>query len=248
MDFGSVGPAVVSLRGRRDALMLADRAAEHCTMSYRAPELFEVPLSSSSSSSSSGGGEVDCRLADAWSLGCLLFALLYGYSPFEMEFDSRTGDPVVVACGYLRVIGRLPAPPAEPPGMRPRHANAHPSLRGLAVSLLVVDPADRPSVAGVLAALAALDLEIRPGPGGHGGGAVAPSWSLGVPAARRSAKERREASVGGKSASGGGGGARVVSPAAPSLVNVEVCEGGDWADFSQFGGAAETSTLTGREG
>ena len=52
------------------------RAAEHCTAPYRAPELFDVPSQC----------DLDLFKCDVWSLGCLLFAMLYGYSPFECEF------------------------------------------------------------------------------------------------------------------------------------------------------------------
>lgn len=42
MDFGSASEAVVEVRSRAEALTLQDHASEHSTMSYRAPELFEV--------------------------------------------------------------------------------------------------------------------------------------------------------------------------------------------------------------
>ncbi|KAJ1796304.1 Serine/threonine-protein kinase env7, partial [Coemansia sp. RSA 2399] len=67
MDFGSVAPARITAETRTDALRIQDDAAEHCTMPYRAPELFDVQT----------GAELDER-TDIWSLGCLLFALAYG--------------------------------------------------------------------------------------------------------------------------------------------------------------------------
>lgn len=43
-----------------------------------------------------------------WSLGCLLFAWWFGYSPFECEF---VGDvPRVVECSSLRVLAAVPKP------------------------------------------------------------------------------------------------------------------------------------------
>ena len=44
-------------------------------MPYRPPELFDPAIDM----------VLDCR-TDIWSLGCLLFAWWYGYSPFESEF------------------------------------------------------------------------------------------------------------------------------------------------------------------
>ena len=41
-DFGSAAPAVVPIPDRRAALALADAAATHCTLPYRAPELWAL--------------------------------------------------------------------------------------------------------------------------------------------------------------------------------------------------------------
>jgi serine/threonine kinase 16 len=74
MDLGSVAPARLHVATRKDALVLQEHAAEHCTAPYRAPELFEV----------SAGMDIDER-TDVWSLGCTLFAMSYGHgqSPFD---------------------------------------------------------------------------------------------------------------------------------------------------------------------
>jgi len=104
MDFGSAGPLQVTLNSRRDVLAVADRAAQHTTMPYRPPELFE------------GGVRVhdtlDYRAVDVWSLGCTLHALLYGASPFECEFNARHGIRIV-DCTHLSVLGNIPTP--KPP-------------------------------------------------------------------------------------------------------------------------------------
>ena len=42
MDFGSMTEACCNIKTRKDALALQDEAAVHCTLPYRAPELFEV--------------------------------------------------------------------------------------------------------------------------------------------------------------------------------------------------------------
>ena len=99
MDFNSVRVAEVTVETRSDALGLSEAAASFCTVSYRAPELFDPPK----------GVTVDTR-TDVWALGCLLFAWWFGYSPFECEF-SEVGRPRVVECSSLRVLSEVPAPP-----------------------------------------------------------------------------------------------------------------------------------------
>ena len=77
MDFGSVRPARRKIKTRREALELQEFASINCTMPYRAPELWEPPSQC----------EVDERV-DVWSAGCLLFALFYGRSPFELAVKT----------------------------------------------------------------------------------------------------------------------------------------------------------------
>ena len=102
MDFGSVAPANVPIRSRRSLMNLVDEASENSTVSYRAPELFEGHIRYGPDET-----DLDARV-DVWSLGCVLFAMIYGYSPFECEIR---GDNVkVVECSYLRVLGLIPKP------------------------------------------------------------------------------------------------------------------------------------------
>jgi len=86
MDFGSLTLARIPIPTRTLALYHQDLAAEHCTMSYRAPELFDIKT-----------GTTLTEKVDVWALGCTLFALLYGYSPFEPPSDQLVGDSIALA-------------------------------------------------------------------------------------------------------------------------------------------------------
>jgi serine/threonine protein kinase len=80
MDFGSTSTAKVVIDSRQAALNLTDQAAEQSSMPYRAPELFDART----------GVTVDGR-TDVWSLGALLYAMAFGYSPFECTFAQERG-------------------------------------------------------------------------------------------------------------------------------------------------------------
>ncbi|GAB0131780.1 hypothetical protein EsDP_00000239 [Epichloe bromicola] len=80
MDLGSVAPSPIPVSSQSLALQIQDTAAEHSTMSYRAPELFDVRT----------GTVIDTKV-DIWSLGCTLYACLVGKSPFEMRSDETSG-------------------------------------------------------------------------------------------------------------------------------------------------------------
>jgi len=105
MDFGSAGPLMQSIESRKQVLQLAEDAASHTTFPYRPPELLEGGVRASDP-------DVDFRAVDVWSLGCTLFAILYGASPFECEF-VRTSGIRIVDCTSLRILGDLPRMPEE---------------------------------------------------------------------------------------------------------------------------------------
>lgn len=97
-DFGSVREADVVIDTRNKALSIAEEAAQFCTVSYRALELFDPPT----------GSTLDSR-TDVWGIGCLIFAWWFGHSPFECEFSIK--DQIrVVECTYSRVLSKIPRP------------------------------------------------------------------------------------------------------------------------------------------
>ncbi|XP_038602745.1 serine/threonine-protein kinase 16 isoform X1 [Tachyglossus aculeatus] len=129
MDLGSMNRARIQVDDSRQALALQDWAAQRCTISYRAPELFCVPSHC----------VVDER-TDVWSLGCVLYAMMFGEGPFDPVFQK--GDSVALA-----VQSPLDVPQV------PRYS---PPLRRLLSSMLTVDPQARPHVRPLLSQLEAL--------------------------------------------------------------------------------------------
>jgi serine/threonine kinase 16 len=81
MDLGSMAPSPTPITSRSLALAVQDTAAEHSTMPYRAPELFDVKT----------GSVIDTKV-DIWALGCTLYACLVGKSPFEMRSEETGGS------------------------------------------------------------------------------------------------------------------------------------------------------------
>lgn len=81
MDFGSAAPARRPIRSRIEALALHEWASQHCSAPYRAPELWDCPSHC----------DVDER-TDIWSLGCTLYAIMYGVSPFEYSLGESGGS------------------------------------------------------------------------------------------------------------------------------------------------------------
>lgn len=106
MDLGSVAASPVPVTSQSLALQIQDTAAEHSTMPYRAPELFDVRT----------GTVIDTK-SDIWSLGCTLYACLVGKSPFELRSDETGGTL------SLCVLGGDWRFPDENPGGAPKRTN-----------------------------------------------------------------------------------------------------------------------------
>ncbi|KAM7471199.1 hypothetical protein LguiA_009382 [Lonicera macranthoides] len=81
MDFGSARPARKQIHSRSEALQLQEWASEHCSAPFRAPELWDCP----------SDAVIDER-TDIWSLGCTLYAIMYGSSPFEYALGESGGS------------------------------------------------------------------------------------------------------------------------------------------------------------
>ncbi len=88
MDLGSLAPSPLHITSRALALQIQDLAAEHSTLPYRAPELFDTKT----------GTVVDTK-TDIWSFGCTLYACLVGKSPFEMRSEETGGSLSICVLG-----------------------------------------------------------------------------------------------------------------------------------------------------
>ncbi|CZR51196.1 probable serine/threonine protein kinase [Phialocephala subalpina] len=143
MDLGSLAPSPTPITSRSLALAVQDQAAEHSTMPYRAPELFDVKT----------GSTVDTKV-DIWSLGCTLYACLVGKSPFEMRSDETGGSL------SLCVLGGDWRFPDEGAGGKKKATNQpgqtedseiSESIREVVRKCLKVEPAERPDVNELIA-------------------------------------------------------------------------------------------------
>lgn len=100
MDFGSARPARRQIQSRAEALQLQEWAAEHCSGPFRAPELWDCPSQCN----------IDER-TDIWSLGCTLYAIMYGVSPFEYALGEAGGS---LQLAIVNVQIKWPAGPKPP--------------------------------------------------------------------------------------------------------------------------------------
>ncbi|KAJ9063659.1 Serine/threonine-protein kinase env7 [Entomophthora muscae] len=125
MDFGSAERARCSIKTRQQALAEQEKAAKFSTMIYRAPELFDVEV----------GREIT-ESVDIWSLGCLLYAIAYGSSPFESSVTEHGGSTALAVMN-----GKYTFPRNDPYSQK---------FRDLIELMLVTDPASRPTIEQVI--------------------------------------------------------------------------------------------------
>lgn len=130
MDLGSVTTARVQVRNKREALELEEEAASKTSAAYRSPELTSPPFPPFA---------VDERV-DTWGLGCTMYCLAFGRSPFETPKE-----------GVLRLAilnGRY----STPAGLRNKDCVFSEEYMQLVERMLKVEITDRPYVEEVIRA------------------------------------------------------------------------------------------------
>ena len=146
MDLGSLAPSPTPITSRSQALAVQDQAAEHSTMPYRAPELFDVKT----------GSTIDTQV-DIWSLGCTLYACLVGKSPFEARSEETGGSLSLCVLGgdwrfpdeggaqgqQQRGAGKAPV---KNPSTTPQEQAISEPVKDVVRRCLKVEPAERPNV------------------------------------------------------------------------------------------------------
>lgn len=141
MDLGSIAESPIAITSRSLAIATQDIAAEHSTMPYRAPELFDVKT----------GTIIDTKV-DIWSLGCTLYACLVGKSPFEMRSDETGGTLSMCVLGG---DWRFPdeGPQRQKKGKNTVGANTTPEsgvisepIKEVVRKCLKVEPSERPDI------------------------------------------------------------------------------------------------------
>ncbi|KAG8432234.1 hypothetical protein GDO86_016754 [Hymenochirus boettgeri] len=123
MDLGSMNQACIEVTGSRKAMEVQDWASQRCTISYRSPELFSV----------SSDCVIDER-TDIWSLGCVLYSMMFGEGPYDMIFQK--GDSVALA-----VQNNISIPEND------RYSQGLQSLLSL---MMAVNPQERPYISTVI--------------------------------------------------------------------------------------------------
>jgi len=149
MDLGSIAESPLPITSRSLAIATQDVAAEHSTMPYRAPELFDVKT----------GTVIDTKV-DIWSLGCTLYACIVGKSPFEMRSDETGGSlSICVLSGDWRFPDEGPNAKKKNKGKAPAGAAGDGAasagsdeeaisepIREVVRKCLKVEPGERPDI------------------------------------------------------------------------------------------------------
>ena len=153
MDLGSLAPSPTPITSRSLALAVQDTAAEHSTMPYRAPELFDVKT----------GSVIDTKV-DIWSLGCTLYACLTGKSPFEARSEETGGSLSICVLGG---DWRFPDEGQQKNGKNKAKVATEDEgisqpVRDVVRKCLKVEPAERPDIDELIEMVEAVVAQLPP--------------------------------------------------------------------------------------
>ena len=138
LDLGSVTAARHDIKTRQQAIAAEEEAASKTSAPYRSPELSSTPYPI----------VIDERV-DVWGLGCTLFCLAFGHSPFESVRE-----------GVLRLAilnGRF----TVPAGRRMRSVVFSEGFVALIQQMLAVEITQRPFLPEVIETIEALAAAAR---------------------------------------------------------------------------------------
>ena len=136
-DLGSaVTPVIQLLPSRHNAARVEEEAETRTSAPFRSPELWSCEY---------GAIPLDGAAADAWALGCTLFAAIIGVSPFECVAGAG-GTLIVCESSHLRVLG----PPIWPTS---HGTKISPAFKSIVMALLSRDPKSRLTVTEAAVAL-----------------------------------------------------------------------------------------------
>lgn len=141
MDFGSAGSLYAPASTRSDLMNIAERAAQHTTITYRPPELLEGTLWPCEANTRT----LDYQKVDVWSCACVLFAMMYGASPVEWQNGK------VVECTPLSILNAR-----APTTNNSQYSDA---LHQIVASTLIQDPNQRPDLSQLLQQVEALIVQ-----------------------------------------------------------------------------------------
>ncbi len=132
-DFGSMTEREIKIETSRKAQEIEDWAAQNCSMFYKAPELFSPKT-----------GSVVDEKADIWSLGCVMYSIMYNKAPFDYVVER--GDSLALAVANANFTIPLNQP------------NRHEKLVNLIRKCIIVEPSSRDDMQQILSVLNSISL------------------------------------------------------------------------------------------
>ncbi|SCU91877.1 LADA_0F12706g1_1 [Lachancea dasiensis] len=134
-DLGSCSRARLEIGSRQTLLQFQEWRSEHCSPAFTAPEILDVQLKS-----------VITEKCDIWSLGCIIYSMCFGISPFEREEQiSGASMRYAITTGHYTI---------------PRDTHRNQRLLDIIQKCLNINPGERLSVDEVLAELMDLQGEL----------------------------------------------------------------------------------------